>query len=180
MRKLTLRELTLAAMLAAVYAVLTVTLPIPQYSGIQIRFAEALTVLPYFFPAATPGLFVGCIIANLFSPYPLDVLCGSAATLIACLWTQHTTNRYLAPLPPVLCNAVIVGAEIAWFEAGFTAAFWPAYAFNALTVGLGELIACYALGMVLLTVLPGSSFFRSMVPVQRQERLGWRPSRSNT
>ena len=76
-----LRDLTLAAILAAVYAVLTITLPIPQYGAVQLRLAEALTVLPFFFPAATPGLFVGCILANLVSPYPLDIVCGSAATL---------------------------------------------------------------------------------------------------
>ena len=102
MRKFTIRDLTLAALIAAVYAVLTVALPIPQYSGVQLRVAEAMTVLPFLFPAATPGLFVGCIIANLFSPYPLDILCGSAATLIACLMTQRMPNRWLAPLPPVL------------------------------------------------------------------------------
>ena len=85
MRRLPIRELALAALIAAVYAVLTLALPIPQYSGVQLRAAEAMTVLPFLFPAATPGLFVGCFIANLFSPYPLDILCGSAATLIACL-----------------------------------------------------------------------------------------------
>ena len=72
MRKFTTRDLTLAAVLAAVYAALTITLPVPQYGAVQIRFAEALTVLPFLFPAATPGLFVGCIIANLFSPFVLD------------------------------------------------------------------------------------------------------------
>lgn len=87
MRKFTTRDLTLAAVLAAVYAALTITLPVPQYGAVQIRFAEALTVLPFLFPAATPGLFVGCIIANLFSPFVLDVVFGSMATLLACLWT---------------------------------------------------------------------------------------------
>ena len=144
MRKFTTRDLTLAAVLAAVYAALTITLPVPQYGAVQIRFAEALTVLPFLFPAATPGLFVGCIIANLFSPFVLDVVFGSMATLLACLWTSRMTSRWLAPLPPVLCNAVIVGAEIAWAETGITPAFWTAFGFNAVTVGLGELIACYA------------------------------------
>ena len=174
MSKMSNRDLTLAAVLAAVYAVLTVALPIPQYSGIQIRLAEAMTVLPFFFPAATPGLFIGCVIANLFSPYPLDVVCGSAATLLACLWTQRMPNRWLAPLPPVLCNAVIVGAEIAWFEGGFTAAFWPAFAFNAFTVGLGELLACYVLGSLLLTALPHVPFFRELIPGERLDRAGWK------
>ena len=154
MRRSTVQDLTLAALIAAVYAVLTLALPIPAYSGVQLRVAEAMTVLPFLFPAATPGLFVGCFIANLFSPYPLDILCGSLATLLACLMTQRAPNRWLAPLPPVLCNMVIVGAEIAWFETGFGPGFWTAYAFNAFTVGLGELIACVVLGELLLSVLP--------------------------
>ena len=163
MRRFTVQNLTLAALIAAVYAVLTVALPIPQYSGVQLRVAEAMTVLPFLFPAATPGLFVGCIIANLFSPYPLDILCGSLATLLACLMTQHMPSRWLAPLPPVLCNAAIVGAEIAWFETGFGPGFAQAYAFNALTVGLGELVACYVLGELLLSALPQVPVLRPMM-----------------
>ena len=170
MRKFTVRDLTLAAIIAAVYAVLTVALPIPQYGGVQLRVAEAMTVLPFLFPAATPGLFVGCIIANLFSPYPLDVVCGSAATLIACILTQHMPNRWLAALPPVICNAVIVGAEIAWFETGFGPGFVQAYAFNAFTVGLGELIACVVLGELLLTVLPQFPELRPFISEKRLAR----------
>ena len=67
MRRFTTKDLTLAAVLAAVYAALTVLLPVPQFGPVQCRLAEALTVLPFFFPAATPGLVVGCFIANLFS-----------------------------------------------------------------------------------------------------------------
>ena len=161
MRKFTTRDLTLAAVLAAVYAALTVTLPVPQYGAVQIRFAEALTVLPFLFPAATPGLFVGCIMA----------------TLLACLWTSRMTSRWLAPLPPVLCNAVIVGAEIAWAETGITPAFWTAFGFNAVTVGLGELIACYALGSLMLSAMPQVPYFRGMIPAERLERLSSRAGR---
>ena len=150
MRRTNLRQLTFAAVLAAVYAALTLALPIPQYGPVQIRFAEALCVLPFLFPAATPGLFVGCVLANLASPYVLDVFFGSAATLLACLWTARLRSRWLAPLPAVVCNAVIVGAEIAFSQTGFGPAFWPAYGFNALTVGLGELIACGLLGQLVL------------------------------
>ena len=171
MSKFTTRDLTLAAILAAVYAALTVTLPIPQYAGIQCRLSEALTVLPFFFPAATPGLVVGCFIANLFSPYSLDMVFGTAATLLACLITQRMPGKWLAPLPPVLCNAVIVGAELAWYQTGFTAAFWPAYAFNAFTVGVGELLACYILGTLIIRVLPRISFFRTLIPRERISRV---------
>ena len=177
MRKFTTRDLALAAMLAAVYAVLTMSLPVPQYGAVQIRFAEALTVLPFLFPAATPGLFVGCLVANLLSPYGLlDVVTGSAATLLACLCTQRVKSRWLAPLPPVIFNAVIVGATIAFAEAGLGSAFGPAYAFNALTVGLGELVACYVLGLPLLAALPRIPFFRDMIPADRLNHLGDQPS----
>ena len=170
MRRFTTKDLTLAAVLAAVYAALTVLLPVPQFGPVQCRLAEALTVLPFFFPAATPGLVVGCFIANLFSPYPLDILCGTLATLLACLLTRRMPNRWLAPLPPVLCNALIVGAEIAWFETGFTAAFPAAYAFNALTVGAGELAACYILGSVLINALPQAAPLRALLSVARPAR----------
>lgn len=161
------RNMAFAAVIAAVYAVLTVALPVPQYGGIQVRFAEALTILPFFFPAATPGLFVGCIIANMFSPFPLDILFGSLATLVACMWTQRMPNRWLAPLPPVLCNAVIIGFEVAWATTGLTDAFWPAYAFNAFTVGFGELLACYGLGSILISAISRSTFFRDRMDIGR-------------
>lgn len=162
------RNMAFAAVIAAVYAVLTVVLPIPQYGAVQIRFAEALTVLPFFFPAVTSGLFVGCVIANLFSPFPLDIIFGSLATLLACLWTRRMPNRWLAPLPPVLCNAVIVGFEIAWATTGFTSAFWPAFGLNALTVGLGELIACYGLGLPLLGAITRRPVFRDRMAADRR------------
>lgn len=167
MKTMSVRELTFAAILAAIYAGLTMFLPVPQYVGVQLRVAEALTVLPFFFPAATPGLFVGCIIANLFSPFVLDVVFGSAATLLACIWTGRLKNRWLAPLPPVLCNAVIVGGEIAWAQVGLSPAFWDAFTLNAVTVGAGELLACYIFGSVLLSALYHSPAFRSMIAPER-------------
>ena len=162
------RNMAFAAVIAAVYAVLTVALPVPQYGGIQVRFAEALTILPVFFPAATPGLFVGCIIANMFSPFPLDILFGSLATLVACMWTQRMPNRWLAPLPPVICNAVIIGFEVAWATTGLTDAFWPAYALNAFTVGFGELLACYCLGSILISAISRSTFVRDRMDIGRR------------
>lgn len=163
MRKFSTRDLTLAAVVAALYATLTLVLPIPQYGGIQLRVAEAFTVLPFLFPQAIPGLAVGCFIANLIgSPMVVDWIFGTLATLLAAIWTSRMKNRWLAPLPPVICNAVIVGAEIAWFfPEGM--AFWPAYALNAFTVGVGELIACYLLGGLLLTVLPKLPYLQGVM-----------------
>jgi len=144
------------------------SLPISQYGQLQIRFSEALTVLPYLFPATVPGLFVGCLIANLLSPYGLvDIVCGSAATLIAALWTARVNSRWLAPLPPVLCNGVIIGAMLTWYEVGFGPSFLTLFAANGLSVAVGELLACYILGSILLRALPKISFFRHMIPQQR-------------
>ena len=162
------RQLTLAAVVAAVYAVLTMSLPISQYGQLQIRFSEALTVLPFLFPVTAPGLFIGCLIANLLSPYGLvDIVCGSAATLIAAFWTSRMKRRALAPLPPVLCNGVIIGAMISWYEVGFGPAFPTLFAVNGLSVAFGELVACYLLGSILLRTLPNISFFRQMIPQER-------------
>lgn len=152
--RFTIRQLTTAAIIAAIYAALTLLLPIPQYGGVQLRVAEAMTVLPFFFPEAIPGLAVGCFLSNLLgSPYVLDWIFGTLATLLAAIWTSRIKHRALAPLPPVVCNAMIVGAEIAYFSTLDGAAFWPAYAFNAVTVGLGEAIACFVLGALLLRAL---------------------------
>ena len=162
------RRLCIGGVIAALYAVLTLALPFLSYGAVQIRFSEALTVLPFFLPEAVPGLAVGCFIANLIgSPIALDWIVGTAATLLAALWTSKLKRRWLAPMPPVLCNMVIVGAEIAWFEGGFTSAFFPSWVFNAATVGLGELLACYILGMLLIGILPRIPYFRGMIPEER-------------
>ena len=149
--KFSVRSLALSGIIAAIYAGLTLLLPIPQYGGVQLRVAEAMTLLPFLVPEAALGLTVGCFLANLLgSPYVLDWVFGTLATFLAAVITRRMPNKWLAALPPVICNAVIVGAEIAYFAVLDGSAFWPAYGLNALTVGLGELIACYVLGVPLI------------------------------
>ena len=100
-----------AAVIGAIYVVLTLLFAPLSYGEIQIRFSEALTILPFFTPAAIPGLFVGCIIANLFGgAIPVDIIFGSIATLIGAVFTYRlrSCNRFLAPIPPIVSNAVIV------------------------------------------------------------------------
>ena len=171
MRKFSTKDLTLAAMVTALYAVMGYFGSIfgLTFGPIQFRFAEALTVLPFLFPATVPGLFAGCLIVNLLSPYGiLDIVVGSAATLIAAIWTSKLKNKWLAPLPPVICNTVLVGFTIGWAEAGgFTAAFPVAWAWNGFTVGLGELAVCYVLGLLLLELLPKVRTLRDMIPEKR-------------
>lgn len=175
MRRYSVRELTLGAMVAALYAVMSYFGNVfgLTFGPVQFRFAEALTVLPFFFPATAPGLFVGCLITNLLSPYgPMDVVIGSAATLIAAVWTSKVKSKWLAPLPPVLCNAVLVGFAIAWAEAdGFTAVFPKAWLVNGSQVGVGELCACYALGVPLLYLLPRIPCFKPMIVKKKLKKM---------
>ena len=163
-----LRRLAYAGMIAAVYAAATLLLPIPQYGGVQFRAAEAMTLLPLLFPEAVPGLAAGCFLANfLGSPMALDWLFGTLATLLAALITRRMPNAFLAVLPPVLCNGVIVGAEIAWFAVQDGAAFWPAFGLNALTVALGEAAVCCLLGLPLLRALSRLPLLRGRAEARR-------------
>ncbi|MCI8656937.1 MAG: QueT transporter family protein [Oscillospiraceae bacterium] len=157
--KLNIRQITFAALVGALYVTLCYFSNIfgCTFGVFQFRFAEALTVLPFLCPTAAWGLFAGCILANLLSPYGLpDLIFGSLATLVAGLLTARCGSKWLAPLPPVICNGLIVGALLAWSETGFTAAFPGAFAFNALSVGVAELVVCYVLGLPLLEVLSRS------------------------
>ena len=165
------RRLVRGALIAAIYAVLCIVLQPISFSEIQFRVSEALTVLPILMPEAIPGLTLGCFLSNLIgSPYALDWIMGTLATLIAALWTARVPKRWMAPIPPVLCNMVIVGAEIAWFETnGFGSAFFAAWAWNGLTVGIGEAAACGLVGTLLLRVLPRIPALRSLM---QPERLG--------
>ena len=118
MSKWATRQIATAAIIAALYTVMSLLSSIfgLTYGPIQCRFSEALTVLPFFLPEAVPGLFVGCLVTNLMSTVgPLDIIFGSMATLLAALWTAKMPNKFLATLPPVICNAVIIGAMIAWY-----------------------------------------------------------------
>lgn len=160
MRKITTRELTIAAATGGLYVVLSYFAGIfgLTFGPIQCRFSEALTVLPFLCPTAAWGLFAGCIITNILSPYGmLDLVVGSLATLLAGLLTARCGSKWLAPLPPVLLNGVMVGAVITVQELPVSSpAFWGTYAYNGGTVALGELLVCYILGMVLLEVLTRS------------------------
>ena len=144
-----------AAVIAALYVVLTYLAAAFNLSSgvIQVRFSEALTILPVFTPAAIPGLFVGCILANaLTGAVVIDVICGSIATLIgavgAWLIGKYVMNRlkyayFLAP-PTIIANAAIVPFVLR-YAYGMQDAMW----YMVLTVGLGEIISAGMFGVVL-------------------------------
>ena len=151
------RDLARAAVIAAAYAALAWLSHFfgLAFGAIQFRLSEALCVLPYRDRrAAVPGLAVGCLLANLLSPYGLlDLVVGTLATLLAAVWSGRCRSAWSAALPPVVCNAVFVGAMLAWEGTGFSAAFAGLFAYNALTVGLGEAAVCFLLGVPLLRAL---------------------------
>jgi uncharacterized membrane protein len=165
--RITVRKIAFAAVVAGVYATLTMINPI-GYGPVQFRFSEVLCILPFFFPMSVWGLFVGCVVANLISAYGIiDIVFGSLATLLAALCTMAIgkkskggiLSKALACAPPVVFNALIVGALIAFYSTNATPAFWPQFLFNALFVGLGELVVLYALGLPALAFLPKTAFF---------------------
>ena len=155
--RFSIRDMAIAGLIAALYAVLGYFANIfgLPFGPFQMRFSEALCVLPFFFPAAVPGLAVGCLVVNLLSPYgALDIIFGTLATLLAAVWTRHTRRKWLAPLPPVICNALIPAVIALQATVPLSTAFWSTFVWNAFTIGLGELAACYILGGLLLARLP--------------------------
>ena len=152
MRNKKVLRITQAAMIAAIYVVLTVFISAFNLASgaIQVRISEALTILPVFTPAAIPGLFLGCLISNLVTGcMPLDVVFGSLATLIgACGTYALRKHTWLAPLPPIVANTIIVPFVLRYvYLAEGTIPFFM------LTVGIGEVISCYLLGSILHRVL---------------------------
>ncbi len=140
-----------AAMIAAIYVALCLAFAPFSYGPVQVRVAEALTILPFFTPAAVPGLFIGCLTANLAGgSILLDVVFGSIATLIgaAGTWMLRKKSRYLAPLPPILANTLIVPFVLRY---GYGEPLPIPLLMGS--VGIGEVLSCGLMGMVLLTVL---------------------------
>jgi uncharacterized membrane protein len=148
--KYSLRYILQAAVIGGVYAALTMVLAPISYGPMQVRISEALTILPFFTPAAIPGLFVGCIAANSISLYGVpDLVFGSLATLMAAICSRFLRKRaWLVPLPPVLLNGVIIGGML-YFVYGVQ----PSLLVDMLWVAAGELVACYAVGLPLLKLL---------------------------
>ena len=141
-----------AALIAAIYVVLTYFVSAFSLASgaIQIRISEALTVLPFFTPAAIPGLAVGCFLSNLLTGcLPMDVLFGSLATLIGAVGSYLVRkHKWLVPLPPVVANIIIVPYVLAYVYGAE-----GSIPFFMLTVGIGEVISCYVLGSILMNAL---------------------------
>lgn len=143
---------TQAALIAALYVALTyLANAFGLASGaIQLRLSEALTILPFFTPSAVPGLFIGCVISNLLTGCAIwDVIFGSIATLLGAIFTYLLRkHKFLAPIPPIVANTLIVPFVIA-----FVYGSEHSIPFLMITVGIGEILSCGVLGMLLLLAL---------------------------
>ncbi len=152
------RFLVHGALIAALYIVLVLLATFTPYGAlnfgqVQFRLSEALTVLPYFTPAAVPGLFVGCLVSNIVGTAAgvslgiPDIVFGSLATGLAawCSWGLRRW-KWLVPLPPVVINAAVVGTML---HLVLGLPLWP----SVLAVGAGQLVVCYGLGTLLLVAL---------------------------
>ena len=152
---LTTRSLCVSAVIAALYAAMTLLLAPISYGPIQLRLSEAMTLLPILLPQAVPGLFVGCLIANLYTGMMTDIIFGSLATLLAAIGTYLLRKkRLLAAACPVAANAVIVGLVLSM-------SFNLPVALTMLEVGIGEL------GAVLLGMLILSGIKRAKIDLSR-------------
>jgi uncharacterized membrane protein len=157
----TIRYITRSAIIAALYAALTLMLLPYSFGSVQFRAAEAMGVLPLFFPEAIPGLFVGCVVSNIMTPNipVLDVVFGSLATLASAYLTSRMRQlrgirrAVFAPLPPVIINAAVIGAVItvSFIQPGDS--FIVLYLTNALSVGAGQAAVCYLLGIPLMMIV---------------------------
>ncbi len=158
-KKLSVHSLVRCAVIAAVYVVVCLVLAPFSYGAVQVRVAEALCLLPVFGAEYIVGVTLGCLLANLLGSTVIDVVFGTLATLLACLVTYKLRDVRVkglaipASLPPVVFNMIIVGAfEITFFfsDGAPTAAL---AVFNAVTVGIGELISCTILGVALVKLI---------------------------
>ncbi|MBY6844454.1 QueT transporter family protein [Clostridium botulinum] len=146
-------KLVFSAVIAAIYTVLTLLLAPISYGQIQVRVSESLTLLPFLSSYSIWGVFLGCIISNLIGGNGIiDVVFGSLATLIAAILTYYIGKsnlkfkKYLAPLPPIIINAVVIG-----FILNYTLKL--PLLLSIIWVGLGEAISCYVLGLILISII---------------------------
>ena len=158
-KSMSVKRLVRCAVIAAIYVVLCLVLQPFSYGAVQVRVAEAFCLLPIFGTEYIIGVTLGCFLANLLGSTVIDVIFGTLATLLACLVTYKLRNVRVkglaipASLPPVISNMFIVGAfEITFFfsDAAPTVAL---AAFNAVAVGIGEIISCTVVGVALVKLV---------------------------
>ena len=148
MKKLTTKQIALSGVVAGLYAAITILTASFAYGNIQFRIADAMCLLVCIEPSLTIGLTLGCLIANIFSTVSvLDIVIGTAATLLGCLLTIQVKKTWILPIPTILANAVMVGAMLAFVYT--PESFWKGFAIMGAEVAAGEIVVLYLLGVPL-------------------------------
>lgn len=171
-------KMAIAAMIAAMYAAVSLALAPISFGTVQMRIAEALTLLPVFDPVMILGVSLGCFVTNMVGFFTgadilgwLDIPFGTMATVIAAFlsyWMRNVRIKglpVLSAVPPVLANAVMIGGELTYLIAGCFQ--WDIFAIQAFSVGIGELISCFALGLPLVWFLEKTGVVKKMLPYQK-------------
>ena len=149
--KLNVKTIAAQAMIAAVYTGLTLLLAPVGFGPWQMRAAEALTLLPFINPMCIIGVTVGCALSNIIgSGNVLDMIFGPLATLLAAFLTSRAKNVWIAAIPPVVINALVIGAVLAYALEGAFGALFPLF---ALQIGAGQAVACFGLGIPLVGLM---------------------------
>lgn len=157
---LTTKKLTALSIVAAIYVVLTVMLGELAYSNIQFRISEALILLCFYKKEYIYALSVGCLIANIFSAMPIDIIFGTLATVIAAILVSKSKNIYIASIFPVVVNAVIVGFELNLF-------FDLPLILSMAQVALGEFVCVCILGVILFKSIEKNKAFMRIIRFEK-------------
>ncbi|MBQ2751788.1 MAG: QueT transporter family protein [Oscillospiraceae bacterium] len=164
MKKISPKDLSRCSMMAALYAAVSIVLLPISFGAVQVRLSEALTILPVYTPLGVWGVTLGCLITNAYGVSvganilgAADIVIGTAATLVAALMTRWLRNFRIkgmpiaATIPPIVVNAVVIGAELTFAETGKI--FSPLLWINMFQVGLGQLIACTVGGSIVAAAI---------------------------
>lgn len=155
-KHISVKQIVINAMIASIYAALTLVISPIAYSEIQFRLSEIMVFLAFYNRKYIPGLIIGCIVANLFSPMGLlDVIFGTISTIIVCISMYLIKNRYLAAITGALITGIIIGGEL-WY------AYQIPYLINALYVAIGELIVLI-IGAFIFNVLEHNNRFMNIL-----------------
>lgn len=162
-------KITLSAVIAALYVALTLILMPISFGPIQFRVAEAMTLLPFFMPESILGLFAGCVLSNIIGGGGgfglIDIVFGSSATLLAAWLTYKSPNIWLAAIPPVLVNALVVGYYVAVITE------IPLFS-TMLYIGISQFIICFGIGIPLSLFLSRSKAFDTILLSKKETRSG--------
>ncbi len=180
MKRSKTQKIVLCAMIAAIYAAVSLALAPISFGQVQARVSEALTILPAFAPFTIIGLTVGCFLTNLVGLFMganilggLDLLFGTAATLIAAIlsWKLGKIRwkgiPVLSSIPPIVVNAVIIGWELMYVTTGWNLS---SFLLNMALVGLGQLVSCGVLGLILAAALEKTGAKKKLFPEDAKEQ----------